>query len=103
MQIALATFAAMAFTTGGILMKAADGVRRPLPTLGFIALFVIGASLQSLAMRSAELGATYILVLGLEAALAVGLGVLLFDERVTATKLAAVALIVAGIAMLRAS
>jgi quaternary ammonium compound-resistance protein SugE len=101
MQMTLAILAAMAFAVGGILMKSADGLRQPLSVLGFIALFAAGASLQSLAMRSAELGATYILVLGLEAALAFAFGVLLFDERVTPARLAAVGLIVAGIATLR--
>jgi len=83
-------------------MKYADGVRHPLPMLAYIALFGIGAVLQSQAMRDTELGATYILVLGLEATLAFVLGVALFDEVATMRKLAAVLLIVVGIAFLRA-
>jgi quaternary ammonium compound-resistance protein SugE len=83
-------------------MKYADGVRHPLPVLGYIALFGIGAALQSQAMRGTELGATYILVLGLEATIAFVFGIVLFDEVATMRKLAAVVLIVVGIAFLRA-
>jgi multidrug transporter EmrE-like cation transporter len=52
-------------------------------------------------MRGTELGATYLIVLGLEAALAVAFGALLFAEPMTLSKAAAVLLIVGGIAILR--
>lgn len=101
MSLLLAMLAALFFTTGGIFMKHADGLRHPAHVLGFVVLFALGAMLQSQAMRGAELGATYILVLGLEAALAFGFGVIFFDEAATLRKLAAVIAIVAGIALLR--
>jgi quaternary ammonium compound-resistance protein SugE len=101
MYMLLAILAAVAFTSGGVFMKYADGTRHAVPVAGYVALFGIGAMLQSKAMRGSELGATYVLVLGLEAALAFGLGVVLFDETATWRKLAAVTLIVAGIALLR--
>jgi multidrug transporter EmrE-like cation transporter len=103
MYMLLALLAALSFTAGGVLMKHADGMRHHAPVAGFVVLFAIGAMLQSQAMRGNELGATYILVLGLEAALAFGLGIVLFDETVTLRKIAAVTLIVAGIALLRKS
>lgn len=101
MHLLQAALAAAAFTIGGVLMKQADGVRHLAPVVGFVTLFGLGAALQSLAMRGAELGTTYILVLGLEAALAFGLGVVLFGEAVTVSKLSALVLIVGGIALLR--
>lgn len=101
MFLTLALLAALAFTAGGVLMKQAEGLRHAGPVAGFVALFAVGAALQSQAMRGAELGATYVLVLGLEAILAFGLGVVLFQEAVTPMKLAAVVLIIAGIAVLR--
>jgi multidrug transporter EmrE-like cation transporter len=52
-------------------------------------------------MRGAELAGTYIIVLGLEAALAVALGRLLFAEPMTAIKMLAIALIIGGVALLR--
>ncbi|MSO30509.1 MAG: hypothetical protein EXQ48_06115 [Acidobacteria bacterium] len=100
-SLALAALAALAFTVGGVLMKYADGLRRPAQVIGFLILFGIGAALQSHAMRGTDLGTTYVLVLGLEAALAFAFGLVLFGEPITPVKLAAVLLILAGIALLR--
>ena len=101
MPLILSALAALAFTIGGVFMKSADGTRHLLPTVGFLLLFAGGAALQSYAMRGAELGVTYVLVLGLEAMLAFGFGIVLFGEALTVTRIGAVALIVAGIALLR--
>jgi quaternary ammonium compound-resistance protein SugE len=101
MPLALASLAAVCFTVGGVFMKRADGLRHAAPTMLFLLLFAVGAALQSQAMRRAELTTTYVIVLGLEAVLAVGFGMLLFAEPMTSRKLCAVALIVVGIALLR--
>jgi quaternary ammonium compound-resistance protein SugE len=101
MQLILASLAALAFTVGGIFMKYAEGLRNVSASMLFLAMFGFGAVLQSLAMRGTELGSTYIMVLGLEAALAFGFGSFIFSEPVTARKIAAILLIVCGIAMLR--
>lgn len=102
MRMLLAMLAAFAFTIGGVAMKYADGVHDRTFAAAYVTLFGVGAVLQAQAMRGAELGATYILVLGLEAVLAFTLGVMLFGESATPRKLAAVALVVVGIALLRA-
>ena len=101
MQLILASLAALAFTVGGIFMKYAEGLRNVSASMLFLAMFGFGAVLQSLAMRGTELGSTYIMVLGLEAALAFGFGSFIFGEPVTARKIAAILLIVSGIALLR--
>jgi quaternary ammonium compound-resistance protein SugE len=101
MHLVLAGLAALFFTVGGIFMKHADGLRNASPTMVFLVLFACGAAIQSQAMRGTELGATYLIVLGLEAALAVAFGALLFAEPMTLSKAAAVLLIVGGIAILR--
>jgi len=93
--------AAVCFAVGGIFMKLAEGVTRPLPTLAFVALFVVGAVLQSLALRRADLGVAYIAVLGLEAALTLVFSVVLFREGLSLARLTAVLLIVAGVVLLR--
>ena len=55
-------------------------------------------------MRGSGLGgATYVIVLGLEAVLAVSFGALLFAEPLTTSKATAVLLVVGGIAILRQS
>lgn len=102
MRMVLAILAAFAFTLGGVAMKYADGAHDRRFAAAYVALFGIGAVLQAQAMRGAGLGVTYILVLGLEAVLAFALGIMLFGESATLRKLAAVTLIVVGIALLRA-
>jgi small multidrug resistance pump/quaternary ammonium compound-resistance protein SugE len=101
MPLTLCLLSALAFTVGGIFMKAADGPRASFWTVGFLTLFGVGAALQAQALRGAALGPTYLVVLGLEAALALAFGTLFFAEPVTVNKLAAVLLIVSGIALLR--
>ncbi|MGE5243724.1 MAG: DMT family transporter [Betaproteobacteria bacterium] len=101
MQLVLASLAAFCFTLGGVFMKHAEGLRNATPTALFLLLFGVGAAVQSLAMRGAELTTTYLIVLGLEAALAVAFGMLLFAEPMTVRKLCAIVLIVGGIALLR--
>jgi small multidrug resistance pump/quaternary ammonium compound-resistance protein SugE len=97
----LTVLAALAFTVGGVFMKYADGLRNTWASVLFLVMFGIGAVLQSQAMRGGELGVIYILVLGLEAALAFGFGTIIFGEAVTLTKIVAILLIVSGIALLR--
>lgn len=94
--------AAASFTIGGIFMKLADGVRDKGAIAALLVCFATGAILQSLAMRGEDLGVTYIVVLGVEAALAFVFGWLFFAEAVTALKLAGVVAIVLGIVALRA-
>jgi multidrug transporter EmrE-like cation transporter len=100
MQLVLSVLAALCFTLGGVFMKYADGLRNLGAVAGFMALFAIGASLQSIAMRTGGLGTTYVVILGLEAALAFGLGIMLFSEGVTWLKCFAVLLILAGIILI---
>ncbi len=101
MQLLLSLAAAFAFALGGAYMKQSEGARVLLPTLAFCALFCGGAILQALAMRTAEMSTTYIVVLGLEAAMAVAVGAVWFGERLPPGKLGAVAVIIAGVALLR--
>ena len=97
----LSVAAAGAFALGGVCMKYSEGLTRPLPTALVFILFCAGAAAQTLAMRHAEMGATYILVLGLESILAFTLGVLVFSESATPVRILAVLLVTAGIVLLR--
>jgi drug/metabolite transporter (DMT)-like permease len=63
--------------------------------------FCVGATLQTLAMKRSELSINYILVLGLEAALALLLGIGWLGEALSPRKLAGLALILAGVITLR--
>ncbi len=82
-------------------MKLADGVQNTAAVLGFLVLFAVGAVLQSLAMRGGELGVIYVMILGIEAAFAFSLGVVLFGESVSPAKVIGVMVIVSGIILLR--
>ena len=96
----LSIAASIAFVIGGVFMKHADGLKEPLPTALFIGAFIVGAGLQSYALRYGDLGVVYVLVLGLEAVLAAFMGWQLFDESFTLKKIVGIGLIVAGIILL---
>lgn len=93
--------AALLFTVGGIFMKLSDGATRPVPSLIMAGCFVAGAVLQALAMRGGELGIVYVIVLGVEAVLAMAFGWVFFAETMSLWKIAGAMLIVLGIATLR--
>jgi multidrug transporter EmrE-like cation transporter len=100
-EISILIAAAAAFSVGGLCMKLSAGFTRPLPTLGVFALFALGAALQTLALRRADLGVAYIFVLGAEAVLTLLISVLVLGESCPPSRLAAVFVVIAGIAWLR--
>ncbi len=95
--------AALFFTVGGVFMKLSDGLTKFWPTLIVFALFLIGAALQTLAMKREDLAVTYLLVVGLESILAFLFGVLVFSESCTPVRVAGVLLITGGIVSLRSA
>ncbi|MEX0801737.1 MAG: SMR family transporter [Candidatus Binatia bacterium] len=99
--LALYSLAAMMYVAGGALMKYSQGLTQALPTLGLAAVFSAGALIQARAMRYEELGTSYVLVLGLEALLAITVGSLLFGEQVSGRAAGGIALVVIGIVVLR--
>jgi multidrug transporter EmrE-like cation transporter len=101
MNLLLSVLAAGSYTVGGLFMRKAEGFSHALPTAMVFVCFCAGATLQTLAMRRSELSINYILVLGLEAGLAVLLGVTWLGEAPSPLKLAGLALILAGVLSLR--
>jgi multidrug transporter EmrE-like cation transporter len=97
----LVVLAALAFSVGGYCMKLSAGLTRPLPSVLLFLLFALGAALQAVAMRDEPMSVTYIVVLGLEAVTAYALGVIFLNEHSSITKVSGVALVVAGIVLLR--
>jgi multidrug transporter EmrE-like cation transporter len=93
--------ASVAFGLGGAVMKWTDGVHRPWPLVGLGVLFLTGAYLLSLAVRAEGLSVAYLVGLGVEAAIAAGLGCLVFDERLTPRQAVGLVLIAAGVASVR--
>ena len=101
MNLLLSLLAAGAYTVGGVFMRKAEGFAHALPAAMVFGCFCVGAALQTLAMRRSELSINYILVLGLEAALALLLGIGWLGEGLSPRKLAGLALILAGVMSLR--
>lgn len=54
-------------------------------------------------MRGEDLAVMYVVGLGLEAALAVSLGLVVFGEPITVTRTCALTLVIGGVALLRAA
>lgn len=83
-------------------MKLSNGLTKGAPTAVVMGLFCLGAGLQMYAMRNTEMTLTYIIVLGFEAITATTIGALFLQEGLTLKKLLGVAIVVIGIALLRA-
>lgn len=56
--------AALFFTVGGVFMKLSEGLTKFWPTVIVFALFLVGAALQTLAMKREDLAVTYLWVVG---------------------------------------
>ncbi|WP_448683771.1 DMT family transporter [Pseudomonas nicosulfuronedens] len=83
-------------------MKYAEGFTRPLPTVVTVVAVIGGIFFLTLAMRQLPVSITYPIWTAVGTLGTVFFGFLLLGEALTLTKLASVALIVAGVAGLRA-
>ena len=98
----LALFAAaFCYTIGAVYMKLSDGFTRPWPSAMLVACFAAGTCFLTFAMRGGALSVTYVVELGLEALLAVAFGYFVFEEQLSAVRLAGILAIVGGIVAVR--
>lgn len=97
----LTGLAALSFSIGGYFMKLSAGLTQFRPTVLMFAFFSAGTVLQTVAMRGEQMAVTYIAVLGFEAITALALSMILLKESGSVSKFAGVALVVAGIVLLR--
>lgn len=93
--------ASVTFATGGLMMKAAEGFTRPLPSLGVVASFVIGSFLLSRAVQAEGLTVPYIVGLGIESVATAVFGVWLLGERPSAIQALGLVLVVLGLVAVR--
>ena len=101
LYLGMAVMAALAFTVGGVFMKLSQGFTQPLPSLIVLGLFAIGAALTALAIHvRGEMGAAYLIVLGLESVLAFAFGAALFGEHPNLGRVLGLALLVSGMILL---
>jgi quaternary ammonium compound-resistance protein SugE len=97
----LTGLAALSFSIGGYFMKLSAGLTQLCPTVLMFAFFSVGTVLQTVAMRGEQMAVTYIAVLGFEAITALALSMILLKESGSMSKFAGVALVLAGIVLLR--
>jgi multidrug transporter EmrE-like cation transporter len=101
MGLTTVAFASVAFGVGGAFMKASNGFTRLWPSTAVILLFAFGAVLLAQAVRADGLSTAYVVGLGIEAVVSIGLGLWLFGEHLTPGRVAGVVLITAGVAVIR--
>lgn len=94
--------ASMMFCVGGAFMKASHGFTQLVPSMIVAVSFVLGSVCLSRAMSGRMLSTTFILGLGIEALGAVALGVFVLGERLSLPQTGGIALVVSGVALLRA-
>jgi len=82
-------------------LKYTDGFTRPWPSIGTAAAMVISVVLLAWAMKTLPVGTAYAVWTGIGAVGTVLLGILLFDEPATMSRIGCIALIVAGIVGLK--
>ncbi|WP_040644930.1 DMT family transporter [Rubellimicrobium thermophilum] len=86
-----------------VAMKQSQGFTRPGPTVLMVVAMLGSFGLLALAMRSLPLGTAYAVWTGIGAVGAFALGILVLGEAATPGRLAAAALIVSGIALMKLS
>lgn len=82
-------------------MKATEGFTRPLLSIIVVAVALLSFWLLGLAMKTLPVGTAYAVWVGIGAAGAAALGMLLYGEPATAARIVCVLLIVAGVVGLR--
>ncbi|MEV4187515.1 multidrug efflux SMR transporter [Streptosporangium canum] len=83
-------------------IKPTEGFTRPIPTVICFALAAVAVWLLSKSMQTLPVGTAYAVFTGIGAVGAIGLGIVLHGDPVSAGRVAALALIVGGIVLARA-
>ena len=91
----------VAFSVGGAFMGISDGFTKFWPSVIIVACFATGAGFLAKAVNRGGLSTTYVVGLGIEAVISVGIGLALFGERLTASQSAGVVIILVGLATLK--
>lgn len=82
-------------------MKQSDGFTQPLPAVICIVTMIVSFAFLSLSMRSLPLGTAYMVWTGIGAVGAFVAGVILLGEAVSPTRIAAAALILSGLVLMK--
>lgn len=87
----------LAFSIGGAFMGVSDGFTRFWPSAAIAVCFVVGAVFLARAVNRGGLSTTFVVGLGIEAVLSVGIGLAILGERLTAAQTAGIAIILVGL------
>jgi multidrug transporter EmrE-like cation transporter len=91
----------LAFSIGGAFMGLSDGFTKFWPSVIIAACFMVGAVFLARAVNRGGLSTTYVVALGCEAVITVGIGLALLGERLTASQTAGIAIILIGLVTLK--
>ena len=91
----------LAFSIGGAFMGISDGFTKFWPSVVIAACFVVGAGFLAKAVNRDGLSTTFVIGLGIEAVLTVGIGLALLGERLTAAQTAGIAIILVGLVTMK--
>ncbi len=91
----------LAFSVGGAFMRQSDGFTKFWPSVLIAASFVVGSAFLARAVNRGGLSTTYVVGLGIEAVISVGIGIALLGERLTGPQTAGIAIIVLGLVTLK--
>lgn len=91
----------VSFSIGAAFMKASHGFSRPVPSAVVAGFFLAGAILLSRAVMTDSMASAVVIGLGIEAVVTVLIGAFVLGDSVRATHLLGMALIVAGVGVLR--
>ena len=91
----------LAFSIGGAFMGISDGFTKFWPSVVIAACFVVGAGFLAKAVNRGGLSTTFVIGLGIEAVLTVGIGLALLGERLTAAQTAGIAIILVGLVTMK--
>lgn len=84
-------------------LKYSDGLTKPLPTIATVFILLLSFWLLGVAMRDLPVGTAYGVWVGIGAVGTVILGIMLFDESTSLSRLVSIAFIIVGIIGLKLS
>ena len=90
----------LAFSIGGAFMRLSDGFTRFWPSAAIAVCFVVGAIFLTRAVNRGGLSTTFVIGLGVEAVISVGIGLALLGERLTGAQTAGIAIVLVGLVTL---
>jgi multidrug transporter EmrE-like cation transporter len=101
MYIYLTVLAALLFGSSSYFMKLSEGLTKPVPTIGFCLMLLLGGLLLTIALQQSSLGKTYVIVIGLESITTFFLAAFLLGEHMTVFKMIATGVVMGGVLALQ--